>query len=117
MAGTKAVTTTFTSAAVGAGVTTATQWTQLTGNGGDLGWSIANGASAPTSSPYFSIYLSPDNGTTIRYLTTVYGGLTASTTYTGIIPIDDAAMYIGIAATGGATNGSTFVSEIQQITY
>ena len=116
MAGTKAVTTTFTSQAVGAGVTTSTQWTQLTGNGGELGWSIANGT-APTSSPYFSIYISPDNGTTVRYLTTVYAGTAASTTYTGVIPIDDAVMYVGMAATGGATNGSTFVSEIQQITY
>src|SRR5438067_1165215 len=67
----------------------ASNWTDLgTYDGGDMGLSVVNSASAPTTAGSILIQWSPDNGTTIYDYGGMAGDTTASSTNTATVWID-----------------------------
>lgn len=115
MALTKTLTAIQASTTPAAGATTTGSSINLTaGYGGELVWKITNG-SAPTSTPSVEIQVSPD-GTAWYRLFLVSGDLTASSVNSGAYPIGVGTMFLRSLVTSGATNGSTMIVTLEQIT-
>jgi hypothetical protein len=88
-----------------------------TGYGGGLGWSIKNGASAPTVAPTLMFQVSVDgtNGSWRDYHTT--GGDTVNNSEnTGFIELSRGAFYIRVIVFGNATNAITIAAEVFGVT-
>lgn len=85
-------------------------------DGGDMGLSILNGASAPGVPPTLLIQWSPDNGTTV-YDYQPYGGDTvASSTNTTTVWIDPGLRYVRVIGYGNTTSAVTFGATFSGVT-
>ncbi|MDE2354803.1 MAG: hypothetical protein KGL17_07245 [Betaproteobacteria bacterium] len=93
----------------------ATEWNLSTAYGGLLTVQIVNGASAPTTAPVVTVYTGNATGVK-RQLMQFSGDLVASSTNPYSISLPPAAMYVNVDVKGGATNGSTFTVEGQELT-
>jgi hypothetical protein len=74
--------------------------------GGDAVYKITNGGSAPTTAVALTLQSSPDGTNWYDYFT-VGGDTTASSSYSGVVPIDRSIMYVRCIAYGNATNAVT----------
>lgn len=92
-------------------------WINVTGvYGGDLGYSITNGAAAPGVPMTLLFQTSPDNGTTIFDYFPVAGDIVASSVTTGTIWLDQGVMYVRAIAYGNTVNAVTAAANLQAIT-
>lgn len=80
--------------------------------GGDLGYSLTNGASAPGAAPTLSIQDSPD-GTKWYDYQIVGGDTVASSFSSGTISIDRKIMYVRVVVYGHTTNAVTAEASLQ----
>jgi hypothetical protein len=96
--------------AAGAWINTSTLY------GGELGYSITNGASAPGAPCILLFQTSPDNGTTVFDYQAIAGDATASSVNTGNIWLDQGVMYVRAIAYGNTTNAVTVAANLQAIT-
>lgn len=86
-------------------------------DGGDLGWTITNGSSAPGVGGAMTIQWSTDNGTSGWYdITTVGGDVAASQTYSGTIEIDPGMGYLRIIGWQNTTNAVTMGATFSGVT-
>lgn len=77
-------------------------------DGGDMGISVINGSSAPTTSGSILIQWSPDNGTTIYDYWGMAGDTTASSVNTATIWMDSGLRYVRVIGYGNVGNNVTF---------
>lgn len=84
--------------------------------GGELGYSITNGASAPGVGGTLLFQMSPDNGTTVFDYQMVAGDAVASSVTSGAIQLDRGVMYIRVIGYGNTTNAVAFASNLQAVT-
>jgi hypothetical protein len=84
--------------------------------GGELGYSITNGASAPGSPCILLFQTSPDNGTTVFDYQAIAGDTAISSVNTGNIWLDQGVMYVRAIAYGNTTNAVTVAANLQAIT-
>ena len=84
--------------------------------GGELGYSITNGASAPAVAGTLLFQVSPDNGATVFDYQAVGGDTTASSVTTGAIVLDRGVMYVRAISYGNTTNAVTFAANLQAVT-
>lgn len=84
--------------------------------GGELGYSITNGGSAPGVAGTLLFQVSPDNGTTVFDYQAFGGDTTASSVNTGSILLDRGVMYIRAIGYGNTTNAVTFAANLQAVT-
>ena len=96
--------------ATGAWINTTTYY------GGDLGYTITNGASAPGVAMTVLFQTSPDNGTTVFDYYPISGETVASSVTTGNIWLDQGVMYVRAIAYGNTTNAVTVAANLQAIT-
>jgi hypothetical protein len=82
--------------------------------GGDLVWSITNGASAPGVALALTFQVSPDGNIWYDYYT-VGGDLIASSVNSGTIPLDQSTMYLRVIAYNNTTNAVTAAVSLQAI--
>lgn len=82
--------------------------------GGELNYRITNGNPAPTVAVSITFQTSPDNTNWYDYYT-VGGDITASTTYSGSIPLDTGAMWVRAITYGNQTNAVTVEAGLQAI--
>lgn len=83
--------------------------------GGELGYSIANGASAPGVAGTITFQTSPDNGVTVFDNYSVYGDTVASSVTTNSISLGKI-MYLRAICYGNTTNAVTFAVNLQAVT-
>ena len=83
--------------------------------GGELGWGVKNGGSAPTVAGSLLIQTSPDNGTTVFDYHLVGGDTVANSDTTNSISLGKA-MYIRVLGYGNATNAVTYSAILQAVT-
>jgi hypothetical protein len=83
--------------------------------GGELGFSIANGSSAPGVAGIIQFQSSPDGGTTIFDYFAVAGSTVASDVQTGSIALGKV-NYIRAIGYGNTTNSVTFAANLQAVT-
>jgi hypothetical protein len=93
----------------------ATEWNLSTAYGGFLTIVLTNGSSAPTTAPTFVVYTGDATGVK-RQLFTASGDTTASSVNSFSIAINPAVMFVNVHVTSGATNGTAFVVEGQELT-
>lgn len=80
-------------------------------NGGDIGWSVKNGASAPGVQGQFTLQVSDKNdGTNIADLWSGGGDTTANSETTGLIDLPNTASYVRMVCYGNTTNAVTFAA-------
>lgn len=85
--------------------------------GGELGYSIVNGASAPGTAGTLLFQASPDNGVTVFDYQLIVGADTvASSVTTGSIILDRGVMYVRAIGYGNTTNGVTYAANLQAVT-
>lgn len=84
--------------------------------GGELGYSITNGGSAPGVAGTLMFQVSPDNGSTVFDYYQVAGDTVASSVTTGAIILDRGVMYVRAIAYGNTTNAVTFAANLQAVT-
>lgn len=84
--------------------------------GGDIGYSITNGASAPGVPMTIMFQTSPDNGTTVYDYSPVAGDIVAASVNTNTIWLDQGVMYLRAIAYGNTTNPVTAQVNLQAIT-
>lgn len=84
--------------------------------GGELGYSITNGGSAPGVAGTLLFQVSPDNGTTVFDYYAVAGDTTAGSVTTGAIVLDRGVMYVRAIGYGNTTNSVTFAANLQAVT-
>lgn len=84
--------------------------------GGELGYSITNGASAPGVAGALQFQVSPDNGVTVFDYQLVAGDTVASSVTTGAILLDRGVMYVRAIGYGNTTNAVTFAANLQAVT-
>lgn len=77
-------------------------------DGGDIGYSITNGPSAPGAAPSLTIQWSPDNGTTVYDYMSVGGDTVANSINSNTIWVDPALRYLRVIGYGNTTNAVTF---------
>ena len=83
--------------------------------GGDLTYSITNGASAPTVACTITFQASADGTTWFDYYS-VAGDAVASSVNTGTIWLDQGVMFLRAIAYGNTTNAVTVAANLQAIT-
>lgn len=93
----------------------ATEWNLSTAYGGLLTAVITNGGSAPTTAPTVTVYVGDATGVK-RQLLQWTGDTVASSVNSFAINLPPSTMFCNVTCTGGATNGSTFVVEGQELT-
>ena len=84
--------------------------------GGDLGYSITNGTSAPGTAGVITFQTSPDGGTTVFDYYTVSGDVSVSSVNTGTLWLDQGVMFVRAIAYGNITNPVTVAANLQAIT-
>lgn len=84
--------------------------------GGELGYSITNGASAPGVAGTLLFQMSPDNGTTVFDYYSVAGDTVVSSVTSGALLLDRGVMYIRAIGYGNTTNAVTFAANLQAVT-
>ena len=123
MAITKLSVTVLPSASIAAGGTKTAPSTGGTGGwvntstyyGGDLGYSITNGAVAPTAPLIITFQASPDNGVTVFDYYNIAGDLVANSVTTGTIWLDQGIIFIRAIAYNNATSAVTASANLQAI--
>ena len=93
----------------------ATEWNLSTAYGGLLTIVITNGGSAPTTAPTVIVYTGDATGVKRQYWT-ASGDTTAGSVNTFSINLPPAAMFVNVHVLSGATNGSTYTVEGQELT-
>lgn len=84
--------------------------------GGELGYSITNGASAPGVAGTLLFQMSPDNGVTVFDYYPIAGDTIASSVTSGALVLDRGVMYIRAIGYGNTTNAVTFAANLQAVT-
>jgi hypothetical protein len=84
--------------------------------GGELGYSITNGASAPGVAGALLFQVSPDNGATVFDYQLAGGDTVASSVTSGAILLDRGVMYVRAIGYGNTTNAVTFAANLQAVT-
>ncbi|MDQ2822737.1 MAG: hypothetical protein M3Y65_20560 [Pseudomonadota bacterium] len=84
--------------------------------GGELGYSITNGASAPGVAGTLLFQVSPDNGATVFDYQIAGGDTAASSVSTGSIILDRGVMYVRAIGYGNTTNAVTYAANLQAVT-
>lgn len=84
--------------------------------GGELGYSITNGSSAPGAAGTLLFQVSPDNGATVFDYQAVAGDTVASSVNTGSIILDRGVMWVRAIGYGNTTNAVTFAASLQAVT-
>ena len=116
MAATKTARSLYASALIAAaGTGDATEWNLSTAYGGLLTIVLTNGSSAPTTAPTFIVYTGDATGVKRQYWT-ASGDIVASSVNSFSINLPPAAMFVNVHMIAGATNGTTFVVEGQELT-
>lgn len=77
-------------------------------DGGVVGLSIANGASAPGAPASIVAQWSPDNGTTVYDLAGFAGDIVANSNYSWTADVSPAMRYVRVIGFGNTTNPVTF---------
>lgn len=85
-------------------------------DGGDMGLSVSNGTTAPSTVGTILIQWSPDNGTTIYDYWSMGGDLVNSSVNTASIYIDPAVRYVRVIGYGNQTNAVTFGATYSGVT-
>lgn len=85
-------------------------------DGGDMGLSISNGASAPGVAPTLQIQWSPDNGVTVYDYQPFGGDLVASSVNTATFWVDPGIRYVRVIGYGNTTNPVTFGATFSGVT-
>lgn len=85
-------------------------------DGGDMGLSVVNSGSAPTTAGSILIQWSPDNGTTIYDYQPMAGDTTASSINTATIWIDPGLRYVRVIGYGNVGNNVTFGATFSGVT-
>lgn len=85
-------------------------------DGGDMGLSVTNGASAPGNPGTILIQWSPDNGTTIYDLWGMGGDTIASSVNSNTIWLDPAMRYVRVIGYGNTTSAVTFGATFSGVT-
>ena len=83
--------------------------------GGELSYSITNGASAPGVAGTLLFQASPDGTTWYDYYAAA-GDTVASSVNTGTIILDRGVMYVRAIGYGNTTNSVTFAANLQAVT-
>lgn len=84
--------------------------------GGELGYSITNGSSAPGAAGTLLFQVSPDNGVTVFDYQIVAGDTVASSVNTGSILLDRGVMWVRAIGYSNTTNAVTFAANLQAVT-
>lgn len=84
--------------------------------GGELGYSITNGASAPGAAGTLLFQVSPDNGVTVFDYQLAGGDTVASSVTSGAIILDRGVMYVRAIGYGNTTNPVSFAANLQAVT-
>lgn len=84
--------------------------------GGELGYSITNGPSAPGVAGTLLFQASPDNGTTVFDYSVAAGDVVASGITTGSVILDRGVMYLRAIGYGNTTNSVMFAANLQAVT-
>jgi hypothetical protein len=84
--------------------------------GGELGYSITNGSSAPGMAGTLLFQVSPDNGATVFDYQVVGGDTVPSNSATGSIILDRGVMYVRAIGYGNTANGVTYAANLQAVT-
>lgn len=78
-------------------------------NGGQIAWSVKNGASAPTAQGQFTLQVADtSDGANAADLWTGGGDTIAGSEQTGVIPLPAEASYVRMLCYGNTTNPVTF---------
>lgn len=85
-------------------------------DGGNIGLSITNGASAPGAAPTILIQVSPDNGVTVYDYWAMGGDITASSVNTASPWLDPGFRYVRVIGYGNTTNAVTFGADFSGVT-
>lgn len=82
-------------------------------NGGDIGWSVKNGTSAPGVQGQFTLQVSDaSDGTNITDLWSGGGSTAANDEITGLIDLPNTASYVRMICYGNTTNPVTFKANL-----
>lgn len=79
-------------------------------NGGDIAWSVKNGASAPSTAGQFMLQVSDDGVNNVTDLWGGAGDTTLNSDTTGLINLPNTASYVRMICWGNQTNAVTFKS-------
>jgi len=92
-------------------------WKDLgTYDGGNIGLSITNGASAPGVAPTILIQVSPDNGATVYDYQGMGGDVSANSVNTSTIWLDPGFRYARVIGYGNSANAVTFGADFSGVT-